>query len=303
MYVKIRRDGALGIGRGSEGDREIAIGYGEAHMIAAALEKLAQTARSFKQTYKKTTDVGAGNKIEFVRTESGTLSISGDGNTFFCTDEEVNELANVLKNLPPIEVAPASNYVQKVTPKDGFCIKVTNNNKSIILTLPEAAVLRTAVKASLNSRFYHELIKIEDRTLGVERSSDLKWEIIANNESVRFTAYEIEALIAGLHNSILEVLIGTVKAKGSDDIAEIRFKSLIQRIEQEATAILKEHKKGKGIVKEIVKYSKKILGIRTDAEMRAITFIDLCKYIHSKLEPQYVGPLFNILTMTMISEP
>ena len=58
MYVKIRKDGAVGIGKGTEGRAEITLGYGEAHMIAAALEKLAQTARNYKQTYKKTTDVG-----------------------------------------------------------------------------------------------------------------------------------------------------------------------------------------------------------------------------------------------------
>ena len=64
MYVKIRTDGAVGIGKGTEGSAEITLGYGEAHMIAAALDKLAQTARSYKQIYKKTTDVGGGHKIE-----------------------------------------------------------------------------------------------------------------------------------------------------------------------------------------------------------------------------------------------
>lgn len=301
MYVKIRRDGALGIGRGSEGDREITIGYGEAHMIAAALEKLTQTARSFRQIYKKTTDVGAGNKIEFLRSDQGALSITGDGHTFFCSEEEIKELASVLKNLPPVEIAPASDFVQKVKPKDGLCVRVTNNSNSLLLTLPEAAVIKTSVRSSLSSRYYHEKIRIGNRILGIERTSDLKWELTADGQSVKFTAYEIEGLIAGLHNSILNVLIDTVKIKGSDDIADIRVKSLIQRIEQEATKLLKDHKKGKSIVKELVRFGKKVLGTSTDADERAIAFIEMVKYIHSRVEPEYHKPLFNILTMTMVT--
>jgi hypothetical protein len=92
LYVKIRKDGAVGIGKGTEGRAEITLGYGEAHMIAAALEKLAQTARNYKQTYKKTTDVGGGNRIDFERAEDGTITVSGDSQTYFLTESEVRSL-------------------------------------------------------------------------------------------------------------------------------------------------------------------------------------------------------------------
>ena len=144
MFVKIRKDGALGIGRGTEGKEEITLGYGEAHMISAALEKLAQTARSYEQVYHKTTDVGGGNKIEFKRGDDGTISISGDRQTYFCTEEEVRELAEKLKNLPPVEVAPPSDYVKKIKPSEGMCLTITNGGNSIRVRLPEAAVLKTA---------------------------------------------------------------------------------------------------------------------------------------------------------------
>ena len=127
MYVKIRSDGAIGIARGSEGAAEIAIGYGEAHMIAAALEKLAQTARSYKQTYKKTTDVGAGNRIDFEHSESGIITIAGDGQKYVCSEPEVRKLAKMLQKLPPIETKPASDYVDKTPAKGEFCISVRNS--------------------------------------------------------------------------------------------------------------------------------------------------------------------------------
>ncbi|MHA1959311.1 MAG: hypothetical protein ACW99U_03730 [Candidatus Thorarchaeota archaeon] len=302
MYVKIRTDGALGIGRGTEGKAEIAIGYGEAHMIAAALEKLAQTARSYKQTYKKTTDVGAGNRIDFERADDGRISLIGDGQQYFCTEDEIRDLAEKLKDLPPVEVAPASDYVEKTSPKNGFCVLVKNGGKQIELKLPDAAVVKTAVKSSLDSRFFEERIKIGDRTLIVKRSSDLKWSLTSDNDSVRFTAYEVEALLAGLHNTILDVLMDTVKSKGSDKIADIRVKSQIQRIEQEATKILKEHSKGKGIVKQITKMTNRILGTGADADARTFDFIALCNYIHSKLEPELLEPLYEVLSFTLVTD-
>ncbi|UCE10035.1 MAG: hypothetical protein JSW61_13855 [Candidatus Thorarchaeota archaeon] len=302
MYVKIRTDGALGIGRGTEGKAEIAIGYGEAHMIAAALEKLAQTARSYRQTYRKTTDVGAGNKIDFERADDGRISLIGDGQQYYCTEEEIRELAEKLKHLPPVEVAPASDYVEKAAPKDGFCVLVKNGGKQIKLKLPDAALVKAAVKSSLDSRFFEENIKIGDRTLAINRSSDLKWSLSSDNESVRFTAYEVEALLAGLHNTILDVLMDAVKSKGSDKIADIRVKSQIQRIEQEATKVLAEHSKGKGIIKQLTKVANQILGTGTDADARAHDFIRLCNYIHSKLEPEFLEPLFEILSFTLVTD-
>ncbi len=302
MYVKIRTDGALGIGRGTEGSAEIAIGYGEAHMIAAALEKLAQTARSYKQTYKKTTDVGAGNKIEFERKDDGGIVLAGDGQRYLCTEDEVRQLAEMLKHLPPVEVAPASDYVKKMRPQNGLCIEVMNGGKSIRLKLPEAALLKTSVQSSLNSRFYKEDIVIESRTLAVGRTSDLKWQVAVGNDAVKFTAYEIEALIAGIHNAVLDVLMDTVKAKGSDDLADIRVKSQVQRIDQEATKIYKEHKDGKGVVKQLVKMSKKILGTGSDADVRTEEFIAMCQYVYRSLEPKFHEPLYDLLSLVYVTE-
>ncbi len=257
MYVKIRKDGAVGIGKGTEGRAEITLGYGEAHMIAAALEKLAQTARNYKQTYKKTTDVGGGNRIDFERAEDGTITVSGDGQNYFLTESEVRELANMLNNLPPVEVAPPSKYVQKMAPEAGVCLVVKNGGKSLALTLPEAALVRTAIQNSIDSRFFLEPIVIGKKKLRITRSSDLKWLLNLDGTDVRFTAYEIEALMAGLHNVILDVLMDMVKSLGSDDIADIRVKSQIQRIEQDSAGILGEHKKAKGRVRNIVKRSRK----------------------------------------------
>ncbi|MGD9397869.1 MAG: hypothetical protein PVJ05_15640, partial [Candidatus Thorarchaeota archaeon] len=225
MYVKIRSDGSLGIGRGTEGSAEITMGYGEAHMVAAALEKLAQTARSYKQDYLKTTGVGGGNKITFERADDGTITISGDRQTYICTEAEIRQMAERLKNLPPVEVAPPSDYVKKITPSEGLCLVVTNGGNSLRIGLPEAAIIKTAVKSSIDSRFFDEVIAIGQRKLTVSRSSDLKWQLSGDGSTVRFTAYEIEALVAGLHNGILDVLMDVVKSFGADDVSDIRVKS------------------------------------------------------------------------------
>ncbi|MHA1768597.1 MAG: hypothetical protein ACTSV3_01955 [Candidatus Thorarchaeota archaeon] len=302
MYVKIRQDGALGIGRATDGSAEITLGYGEAHMIAAALEKLAQTARSYKQTYHKTTDVGGGNRIDFERLDDGTIHISGDRQTYVCTEEEVRILAEKLKHLPPVSVAPPSDYVKKVAPSDGICLVVTNGGKSIRIRLPEAAILKTSIQSSINSRFYDDPLIMGQRKIQVTRSSDLKWEMRDDTTTVRFTAYEIEALVTGLHNGILDVLMDLVKGFGSDDISDIRVKSLIQRIEQDTFVIFGEAKNAKGLTKDIVKQTKKILGINELADERANRFIDLCCKVYGKMDSKYIEPLFDLLSDAFVAK-
>jgi hypothetical protein len=296
VYIKIRQDGALGIGRGTEGHAEITLGYGEAHMVAAALEKLAQTARSYKQEYLKTTGVGGGNKIVFDRTDDGTISISGDRQTYICTEDEIRQLAEKLKHLPPVEVAPPSDYVKKITPTEGLCLVVTNGGNSIKIRLPEAAIIKTAIKSSIDSRFFDEIIAIGERKLTVSRSSDLKWQLNGDGTTVRFTAYEVEALVAGLHNGILDVLMDVVKSFGSDDVSDIRVKSQLKRIEQDAANIFGEDKGAKGLVRDINKRAKKIIGIEELADERANKFIEMCNHVYAKMNTTYIEPLFNLFS-------
>ncbi|MHA1770112.1 MAG: hypothetical protein ACTSYL_11555 [Candidatus Thorarchaeota archaeon] len=302
MYVKIRRDGALGIGRATDGSAEITIGYGEAHMVAAALEKLAQTARNYKQVYHKTTGVGGGNKIQFERSEDGTIVISGDNQQYFMTEKEVRDLAKLLKNLPPVEVAPASDYVQKVTPQNDLCLVIMNGGQSAKIKITEAALIKTAVVSSVDSRFYVEHIDIGDRKISVNRSSDLKWSITVNETEIKFTAYEIEALIAGLQNGILDVLMDLVKSLGSDKISDIRIKSQIQRIEQETAKIVKDYKQAKNVVRQVVKTTKKILASKADADARTKDFIDLCNYIQAKVDRAYTDKLFELIDHEFIAK-
>ncbi|MHA3962267.1 MAG: hypothetical protein AM325_001900 [Candidatus Thorarchaeota archaeon SMTZ1-45] len=302
MYVKIRQDGALGIGRGTEGSAEITLGYGEAHMVAAALEKLAQTARSYKQEYLKTTDVGGGNKITFDRADDGTISISGDKNTYICTEPEIRELAEKLKHLPPVEVAPPSDYVKKITPSDGMCLVVTNGGNSIKLRLPEAAIVKTSIKSSIDSRFFDEIVTVGQRKIAVSRSSDLKWQLSGEGTNVRFTAYEIEALVAGLHNGILDVLMDVVKGFGADDVSDIRVKSQLKRVEQDATDIFGEDKNAKGLVRDITKRAKKIIGIDEFADERANKFIDMCNHVYANMNTEYIEPLFNLFSKVFVAQ-
>lgn len=302
MYVKIRQDGSIGIGRGTEGEAEITIGFGEAHMVAAALEKLAQTARNHKQTYLKTTNVGGGNKIDFVRADDGTITISGDKQTYICAEPEIRELAERLRHLPPVEVSPPSDYVQKTTPTYGMCLAVTNGGQSIRLRLPEAALLKTAIRSSINSRYFDETITVGQRRLVATRTSDLKWQLRGGENTIKFTAFEIEALIAGLHNGILDVLMDLVKSFGSDDISDIRVKSVLQRIEQDTIKIFAENKSGKSIAKELTKRTKAIVGIGEFADERADRFIDMCKYVYAKLDTKWVEPLFDLFATAFVAE-
>ncbi|MGY5855695.1 MAG: hypothetical protein RTS72_03790 [Candidatus Thorarchaeota archaeon] len=300
MYVKIRQDGALGIGRGTEGNAEITLGYGEAHMVAAALDKLAQTARSYKQEYLKTTGVGGGNKILFDRTDDGTISISGDRQSYICTEAEIRQLSEKLKHLPPVEVAPPSDYVKKITPSEGLCLVITNGGNSIRIRLPEAAIIKTAIKSSIDSRFFDEVIAIGQRQITVSRSSDLKWQVIGDGTTVRFTAYEIEAFVAGLHNGILDVLMDVVKSFGADDVSDIRVKSQLKRIEQDAIDIFGEDKAAKGLVKDITKRAKKIIGIEELADERANKFIEMCNHVYAKMNTTYIEPLFDLFSKVYV---
>jgi len=302
VYVKIRRDGAIGLGRGTEGAEEITIGYGEAHMIAAALDKLAQTARSYKQTYKKTTNTGKGNKIDFERAEDGSILIAGDGQSYLCTEKQIKELSEVLKHLPPVEVAPPSDYVNKISPNQGICLVVQNGGNSIPLKLHEGALLKTAIESSIDSRYYNERIQIGGRNLEVLRSSDLKWKLTSSEREVRFTAFEIEGLAQGLHNGVLDVLMDLVKSFGSDSLADIRVKSHIQRVEQETAKLFEEDKSGKGLVRNIAKSARKILGTGEDAESRTLEFIGLCNYVHASVNPMHHEPIFNLFASVFVPE-
>ncbi|TFG34080.1 hypothetical protein EU527_05200 [Candidatus Thorarchaeota archaeon] len=302
MYVKIRQDGSLGIGRGTEGDAEITMGFGEAHMVAAALEKLAQTARNHKQTYLKTTNVGGGNKIDFARADDGTITITGDRQTYICTEQEVRELADKLRHLPPVEVAPPSDYVKKTTPSNGLCLILTNGGNSIRLRLPEAALMKTAIRSSIGSRYYDETIMVGQRRLVVSRTSDLKWQLRGGENTVNFTAFEIEALVAGLHNGILDVLMDLVKSFGADDISDIRVKSVLQRIEQETAKVFGEDKNWKGVVKDLTKRTRSIIGIGEFADERAERFIEMCNYVYGKLDTDFIEPLFDLFASAFVAE-
>jgi hypothetical protein len=296
----MRKDGAVGLGRGSEGTAEITLGYGEAHMVAAALEKLAQTARSYKQSYVKTTDVGSGNKIDFERTPEGGIMVSGDGHSYSCTDEEVKEVAEVLRRLPPVQAIPSSDYAQKVQPDEGYCIAVKSGGKSLLLKLYEAALLKTAVLTSLDSRFYEEHIVIGDRRIALQRSSDLKWELSIDDDKLKFTAFEIEALVNGLHNATLDALMDMVKSMGSDKIADIRVKSVIQRIEQDALKILEQDKRARSIIKSLSRSAERILGPGSDADARTKEFIEMSKYVYSTVEPKFHETLFALFTKVYV---
>ena len=302
MYIKIRSDGSLGLGRGTEGTEEITLGYGEAHMVSAALEKLAQTARSYKQEYLKTTNVGGGNKITFDRADDGTITISGDRQTYICTEDEIRQMADRLKNLPPVEVAPPSDYVKKIKPSEGMCLNITNGGNSIRVRLPEAAIIKTALRSSINSRFFDEPIQVGKRKITISSSSDLKWQLNDESTIVRFTAYEIEALVAGLHNGILDVLMDVVKSFGADDVSDIRVKSQLKRVEQEATELFAEDKSGKGLVRDLTKKTKKIIGIGEFADARADVFIDMCNHVYGKMNTNYVEPLFNLFSKMFVVE-
>lgn len=301
MYVKIRRDGAIGLGRATEGSAEITIGYGEAHMIAAALDKLAQTARSYKQTYKKTTNTGKGNRIDFERADDGSIVIAGDGQSYICTEKQIRELSDILKHLPPVQVAPPSDYVQKTRPSQGMCLVVQNGGNSIPLKIYEAALLKTAVESSIDSRFYQEKISTADSALQVKRSSDLKWSVTSSEREVKFTAYEIEGLVQGLHNGILDVLMDLVKSFGSDNLSNIREKSHIQRVEQESAKLFEDEKAGRGIVRNLSRSTRKILGTGQDAESRTLEFIELCNYVYGHVNPIYHDRLFNLFSTVFVS--
>jgi hypothetical protein len=300
VYVKIRSDGAIGLGKGTEGLKEITIGYGEAHMIAAALDKLAQTARSYKQQYMKTTNVGKGNKINFERSDSGSIMIMGDGQKYVCTEKEIRELSEMLKHLPAVEVAPPSDYVSKTKPDQGICLRLSNAGGSIPLKLYEAALLKTAINSSLNSRYYKENLNIGNRVLTVNRESDLKWQVSAGGSDVKFTAYEIEALVAGLHNGVLDVLMDLIKSFGSDKLSDIRVKSHIQRVEQESAEVMEEDKAGKAVSKNLLKSAKKIIGAGVDAEARTEEFIAMCNYVFTGVNPTYHQPIFDLFSKTFV---
>lgn len=302
MYVKIRMDGALGIGRATEGPEEITIGYGEAHMIAAALEKLAQTARNYKQVYHKTTNIGGGNRVEFERDEDGTIAISGDKQRYLCTEQEVRELAEMLKHLPPVQVAPASDYVQKMSPQGGMCLVVKNGGKTAPIRITEAALLKIAMLSSMESRFYEESMDLAGRRIGVKRSSDLKWQVIVDDNLINFTAYEVEALVTGLHNGVLDVLMDLVKSMGSDDIADIRIKSQIQRIEQDVTKIVADHANGRDLVRTVSRMAKRILASNEDADSRTNGFIELCKHVYSGVARPFVGPVLQLISSVFVAE-
>jgi hypothetical protein len=190
--------------------------------------------------------------------------------------------------------------VKKISPSDGLCLVITDGGNSIKVRLSEAAIIKTAIRSSIDSRFFDEVISIGQRKITVSRSSDLKWQLDGDGTTVRFTAYEIEALVAGLHNGILDVLMDVVKSFGADDVSDIRVKSQLKRIEQDATEIFGEDKGAKGMVKDITKRAKKIIGIDELADERADKFIEMCNYVYSKMNTAYIDPLFDLFSKVYV---
>ncbi|MBD3157302.1 MAG: hypothetical protein GF309_00810 [Candidatus Lokiarchaeota archaeon] len=298
MYIKLRKDGAVGLGRATKGKAEITIGYGEAHMVAAALEKVAQTPKEFHQTYKKTTNVGGGNEIEFDREKNGAISISGDGYRYSCSEEEILQLVKSLRDLPPLDTHEESRFVSKNA--DALhCVTVENKGNSVKLTLPEAAVLRTSLLSSMEGQYYTEVIEIGKQKVKLERTSGLKWQLIGK-DSVKFTAYEIEELVEGIESAIMDVLMKTANSMGIDEVSDIRVKSRVQRIEEDTKAVVENYAHGRRVRKRIKKMAEKVLGAGEDAASRTNHFMEVANYIYRELEPEYFEPLFGVLASTFL---
>ncbi|MFO7836938.1 MAG: hypothetical protein R6V83_09795 [Candidatus Thorarchaeota archaeon] len=298
MYIKLRNDGAVGLGRATKGEAEITIGYGEAHMVAAALEKVAQTPKEFHQTYKKTTNVGGGNVIEFDREENGAILISGDGYRYSCSEDEILQLVKSLRNLPSLETHKESRFVSKNADSLQSVI-VENKGNSVRLTLPKAAVLRTSLLSSMDGDYYTEVINIGNQKITLKRTSSLKWELLAK-DSVKFTAYEIEELVEGLEAAIMNILMKTANSMGVDEVSDIRVKSRVQRIEEDTKAVLENYEHGKKARKRITKMAEKVLGAGEDAASRTDHFIEVANYIYREIDPQYFEPLFGVLASTFL---
>ena len=102
------------------------------------------------------------------------------------------------------------------------------------------------------------------------------------------------------HNGILDVLMDVVKSFGSDDVSDIRVKSQLKRIEQDAIDIFGEDKAAKGLVRDISKRAKKIIGIEELADERANKFIEMCNHVYAKMNTTYIEPLFDLFSKVYV---
>jgi hypothetical protein len=302
MYVRIRRDGNIGIGRGTEINEEIVFSFAEAEEVAAAFEKLTQTTGKYKHSYKKIGSAGETKKIKLGRTEDDTILIAGDGQIFLCIEDEIRNLVHELKNLPRRDVAPSSDYVHKIKPDDGKAILLKNAGKSIKVTLQEAALLKIALESSLASVYYKDNIKIGRREILVEKNLSLKWRITIGNNSIIFESHEIDALIEGLQNSIMDVLTDTIKSMSTDSLIDVRIKARAKRVEEDTLKILSEHKKVKTIAKQLAKTTARILTPNLDSDMQTNDFIEMCRSVYSEQDSKYFEPLFKLFTLTFLPD-
>ena len=92
-----------------------------------------------------------------------------------------------------------------------------------------------------------------------------------------------------------------VKSFGNDNLSNIREKSHIQRVEQESAKLFEEEKAGRGIIRNLIKSTKKILGTGQDAESRTLEFIELCNYVYGQVNPIYHERLFNLFSSVFVS--
>ena len=302
MYVKILDDGNIGIGRGTDVGSEIVFSYAEARDVAAAFEKLAQTAGKYKHSYKKIGLTGQGRTIKLGRTEDDRIIVSGDGQIFYCKEKEIRDLVQLLKDIPRIEVAPSSDYVHKTRLEAGVCIAITNGEKTLKLTLQEAALLSVSLESSKESMYYKDIINIGDRTLLVDMGLHLKRKIAIGNNVVEYASHEIDALIEGLHNSIMDVLTDTIKSMSTDSMVDVRIKSRAKRIEQDTLKILGNNKKAKEIARKFARMTRKILAPNTDADLQTKEFIELCKFVYSELDSRNLESMSELIMATFLPD-
>ena len=302
MYVKIIDDESVGIGRGTDIGSEIVFSYAEAREVASAFEKLAQTAGKYKHTYKKIGLVGEGRTIKLGRSEDGTIIISGNGRIFYCKEDEIRNLAELLKKLPRIDVAPSSDYVRKIKLENGVCIRLANDGKTVKLTLQEAALLSVALESSKECMYYKDIIQVSERTLTVEMGLHPKRKITMGNNSVEFASHEIDAVIEGLQNSIMDVITDTIKTMSTDSMVDVRVKSRAKRIEQDTLKILAKNKKVKEIARKFAKSTSRILAPNLDADLQTKEFIKLCKYVYSELDSRYLDSIIELFNSTFLPD-
>lgn len=288
MFVRLTKDGNVGIGRGDP-EQEILISYGEIYDMIEVLQKAVATPKY--EGYIKRTSPNLPRQKVGAKSKTSSLIYLIDGKTTITfRSNEINRIIEILQNLPaPTTKSTSEKYIQ-ISDKESKTILIGKDPSKPIVKVSaiDASRLYLLFKASLKADYFiSELKLINGSILSLEKPEGPKWVLKSEKDRLSINAFDVEGVLFDLATNISKILGESIGSIERDKLGAIRRKSLINGFDDRMTATIeKTYGKKPSFKQKIKKLLEKAMEPSLDADSRFETFLEIIDTIEKNIDAE-----------------